>query len=52
MALWGARNPDQLKDLEDIWEWTLSQDDLREIENIIEKHIPEPIGPEFMAPPE
>lgn len=52
VALWGARRPDQLKDLEDIWDWTLSQEDLREIENIIEKHVPEPIGPEFMAPPE
>ncbi len=52
VALWGARRPDQLKDLEDIWDWTLGQEDLREIENIIEKHVPEPIGPEFMAPPE
>jgi aryl-alcohol dehydrogenase-like predicted oxidoreductase len=52
VALWGARRPDQLKDLEEVWDWTLSQDDLREIENIIEKHVPEPLGAEFMAPPE
>jgi aryl-alcohol dehydrogenase-like predicted oxidoreductase len=51
VALWGARRPDQLDAVDEIWNWSLSKDDLAEIEQILDNNIKEPLGPEFMAPP-
>jgi len=52
IALWGARRPDQLEALDKVFGWSLSDDDRREIEEIIETTVDDPVGPEFMAPPE
>jgi aryl-alcohol dehydrogenase-like predicted oxidoreductase len=51
IALWGARRPDQLDAVGDIFGWTLTRDDLAEIDTLIARHIKDPVGPEFMAPP-
>ncbi|HEQ98913.1 MAG TPA: aldo/keto reductase [candidate division Zixibacteria bacterium] len=51
VALWGARRPDQLEAVDEIWDWSLSPEDLAEIEQILDNNISEPLGPEFMAPP-
>ncbi|MGK9452068.1 aldo/keto reductase [Acidithiobacillus caldus] len=51
-ALWGARRPEQLENLEEALGWHLDADNLREIDDILQKNIPDPSGPEFMAPPE
>ncbi len=51
ITLWGARRPDQLDAVEGAFGWKLTKDDLKEIDNIIDKNIPDPVGPEFMAPP-
>ena len=51
-ALWGARRPEQLENLEEALGWHLDADTLREIDDILQKNIPDPVGPEFMAPPE
>lgn len=51
VALWGARKPDQLFAIDTIWGWKLDTTDFAEIDAILKKHIPNPIGPEFMAPP-
>lgn len=51
VALWGARRPDQLEGIEAAFGWKLSADDLRQIDALLAEHIPEPVGPEFMAPP-
>jgi aryl-alcohol dehydrogenase-like predicted oxidoreductase len=51
-ALWGARKPAQLDSLEGIFGWNLNEDDKTEIDEIINKYIPERIGAEFMAPGE
>ncbi len=51
VALWGARHPDQLKPLDGICDWELSAEDLQRIDAVIEEHVLDPIGPEFMAPP-
>lgn len=51
IALWGARKPKQLDLIETVWGWKLSSDDLREIDQIVAETIPNPVGPEFMAPP-
>jgi len=51
IALWGARRPEQLDPVEDAFGWSLSDDDLEEIDRILEETIDDPVGPEFMAPP-
>ena len=51
VALWGGRHPDEMAPLPGMLGWQLTDDDFREIENILAKHIKDPIGPEFMAPP-
>ncbi len=51
IALWGARRPGQLEPLDGVDGWSLDTAALKEIDRIIADCIPEPIGPEFMAPP-
>jgi len=51
VALWGARHPDQLNPLGKIFGWSLSADDIHEIDTILEKTIQNPVGAEFLAPP-
>jgi aryl-alcohol dehydrogenase-like predicted oxidoreductase len=52
IALWGARRPDQLEPLNEIEGWSISADDREEIRQIVDEIIDDPVGPEFMAPPE
>ena len=51
VALWGARTPDQLDPVDDVSGWSLTEDDLAEIDRILDDTIEDPVGPEFMAPP-
>lgn len=51
IALWGARRPEQLEALTALPGLTLSEEDHEEIDKILETTIDEPVGPEFMAPP-
>jgi aryl-alcohol dehydrogenase-like predicted oxidoreductase len=51
-ALWGARRPDQLAPVADVMGWRIDAGALTEIDRILETAIAEPVGPEFMAPPE
>jgi aryl-alcohol dehydrogenase-like predicted oxidoreductase len=50
-ALWGARRPDQLTPLDSILGWKVDSEAEMEIDRILEETIPDPVGPEFMAPP-
>ncbi|MGM0576937.1 MAG: aldo/keto reductase [Myxococcota bacterium] len=52
VALWGARKPEQVDPVERVMGWSLSSDDLGEIDRIVAEHVTDPVGPEFMAPPE
>lgn len=52
IALWGARKPGQLDAIDEVWGWPLSQQDIIIINNLINTTVSDPIGPEFMAPPE
>jgi aryl-alcohol dehydrogenase-like predicted oxidoreductase len=52
VALRGARNPAQLADIDQISGWKLTQADFAEIDQIVKKWVTNPIGPQFMAPPE
>lgn len=51
-ALWGARKPEQLNPVADVYGWKLDAAALAEIDAILKKHVTQPVGPEFMAPPE
>ncbi|MBD3212093.1 MAG: general stress protein [Candidatus Lokiarchaeota archaeon] len=50
-ALWGARNPTQVEPFNEVMGWSLTEEDLNKIQQIIEETVKDPIGPEFMAPP-
>jgi aryl-alcohol dehydrogenase-like predicted oxidoreductase len=51
VALWGARRPEQLAPIKDVFGWSLNKDDLAAIDAILREGIRNPVGPEFMAPP-
>jgi aryl-alcohol dehydrogenase-like predicted oxidoreductase len=51
-ALWGARHPDQLQPVADVMGWSLDAAAKAEINRILAETITDPVGPEFMAPPE
>lgn len=51
-ALWGARKPEQLDPLDQVYSWRLDASAMTEIDRILAATIESPIGPEFMAPPE
>ena len=51
VALWGARKPAQLEPTAEVMGWTLDEEAMAEIDRIVAESVPEPIGPDFMAPP-
>jgi aryl-alcohol dehydrogenase-like predicted oxidoreductase len=51
-ALWGARHPDQLLPVEAAMGWSLDAASKTDIDRILAETIENPVGPEFMAPPE
>jgi aryl-alcohol dehydrogenase-like predicted oxidoreductase len=51
VALWGGRRPDQLEATRGVAGWSLEGSDREQIERIVSLAIPDPVGPEFMAPP-
>lgn len=51
IALWGARQPSQLKDIEDVMGWSLNADAKNHIEEILKENISKPLGFEFLSPP-
>jgi aryl-alcohol dehydrogenase-like predicted oxidoreductase len=52
IALWGARRPDQLAPVDEVIGWHLDQSAMAEIDAILSKTVRDPVGPEFMAPPD
>jgi hypothetical protein len=52
VALWGARHPGELSPVKDVMGWKLSAEDLAYVDQIITESVQDPVGPEFMAPPE
>lgn len=52
VALWGARHPAQLAPIGDVMGWRLDASAMAEIDTIVARAIPDPVGPEFMAPPD
>ena len=51
-ALWGARHPGQLQPIDEVFGWSLDTAAKAEIDRILRESIIDPVGPEFMAPPQ
>ena len=51
VALWGARKPEQLDAVDNVWGWQLDEQAREQIRQIVDRHVTDPVGPEFMAPP-
>jgi aryl-alcohol dehydrogenase-like predicted oxidoreductase len=52
VALWGARHPDQLRAMLGVSGWSIDAATRGEIDHILSSVIADPVGPEFMAPPQ
>jgi aryl-alcohol dehydrogenase-like predicted oxidoreductase len=52
IALWGARRADQLSPIADAMGWRIDSSAMAEIDQILQETITNPVGPEFMAPPD
>jgi aryl-alcohol dehydrogenase-like predicted oxidoreductase len=50
-ALWGARHPGQLEQVDEISGWSLDASAKAEIERFLREEVKDPVGPQFMAPP-
>lgn len=50
-ALWGGRHPDQLNAVEEAFGWSLTDEDMDEIDKVLAETVTDPVGPEFMKPP-
>jgi len=50
-ALWGARHPDQLQPIDEVFGWSLDTAAKAEIDRILQGSVTDPVGPEFMAAP-
>jgi aryl-alcohol dehydrogenase-like predicted oxidoreductase len=51
IALWGARNPQQLDPIGEIEGWHIDASAKAQIDEILKRFIAAPISPKFMAPP-
>jgi aryl-alcohol dehydrogenase-like predicted oxidoreductase len=52
VALWGGRHPDQVEAALGVAGWSLNTAQRELIERIVNTAVPDPVGPEFMAPPQ
>jgi aryl-alcohol dehydrogenase-like predicted oxidoreductase len=52
VALWGARHPGELEPLREVMGWKLDNAALASLDKIVAESVHDPVGPEFMAPPE
>jgi aryl-alcohol dehydrogenase-like predicted oxidoreductase len=51
IALWGARHPGHLDPIAEVFGWSLSTADMDDIDELVRRDVPDPVGAEFMAPP-
>ncbi|WP_275975192.1 aldo/keto reductase [Bradyrhizobium sp. 159] len=52
IALWGARRAEQISPITDVLGWRIDDAAMAEIDRILQEMIKDPVGPEFMAPPD
>ncbi|OAG73157.1 oxidoreductase [Gluconobacter japonicus] len=51
IALWGARKPEQVSGVRDVFGWSLTDEEKKAVDEILAHHVPEAIDPTFMGPP-
>ena len=51
IAIWGGRRPEQMDPIEEIVGWQVDEAFKNAVDTILAETIPDPVGPEFMAPP-
>ena len=52
VALWGGRHPEQVEAALGVAGWSLTDAERESIEHIVNTAVVDPVGPEFMAPPQ
>jgi len=52
VALWGGRHPEQVQAALGVAGWSLGDAERKLIDRIVDTAVVDPIGPEFMAPPQ
>jgi aryl-alcohol dehydrogenase-like predicted oxidoreductase len=52
IALWGARRADQLAPIAGVTGWHIDSAAMTDLDRILQETIRDPVGPEFMAPPD
>lgn len=52
IALWGARHPHELDPVDEVMGWSLDAEALAYVDETIAHAVRDPVGSEFMAPPE
>lgn len=52
VALWGARHAGELEPLDEMMDWHLDTAARRYVDAVLDNSVLDPVGPEFMAPPE
>jgi aryl-alcohol dehydrogenase-like predicted oxidoreductase len=52
VALWGARHPGELDPVGDVMGWHLDDEARAYVDEVLAHSVRDPVGPEFMAPPE
>jgi aryl-alcohol dehydrogenase-like predicted oxidoreductase len=52
VALWGGRHPDQVEAALGVAGWSLNDMERELIDRIVNTAVSDPVGPEFMAPPQ
>jgi aryl-alcohol dehydrogenase-like predicted oxidoreductase len=52
VALWGGRHPDQVEAAQGVAGWSLNAAHRELIKHIVNAAVLDPVGPEFMAPPQ
>jgi aryl-alcohol dehydrogenase-like predicted oxidoreductase len=52
VALWGGRHPEQVEAALGVAGWSLTDVERESIEHIVNTAVVDPVGPEFMAPPQ
>jgi aryl-alcohol dehydrogenase-like predicted oxidoreductase len=52
IALWGARRPHEIDPIDEVMGWNLDAEALAYVDEVIAHSVHDPVGSEFMAPPE
>ena len=51
IAIWGGRRPDQMDPIDAVFGWEVDEGFKSAVDDILNETLPDPVGPEFMAPP-